>query len=174
MVEGGGDKMAFQALRNLIGSERGDNWNVRHLDPRASVDELANRLADYFSAISQEYPALNQNLIPRTYDRVVQDVSVDSVAARLTNMKTPKSCVTIDLPGKIMTRAAEYLSIALTPIINNLRQGTCAWPRIWSEEEVVAIPKTKNPENMDECRAISCTSLLSKLAETYMLSLIHI
>ena len=67
---------------------------------------------------------------------------------------------------------ARFFSKPLTKIINGVRDGE-RWPGAWRKEEVSVIPKTKNPEDFDGCRNISCTSVFSKLCETYMLDWIY-
>ena len=43
----------------------------------------------------------------------------------------------------------------------------------WKEEEGSIIPKVTRPDSFNECRSISCTSIFSKLAETYLLDMLR-
>ena len=43
------------------------------------------------------------------------------------------------------------------------------WPKVWKYEYVTAIPKKKVPESADDLRNISCTALVSKVMESYLL-----
>ena len=90
----------------------------------------------------------------------------------LEHLKKPKSYVSIDLPGCVINEVCGTLAAPLAGIFNLMRTQL-VWPDIWREEEAIAIPKTLRPTTYEECRAISCTSIFFKLAETYMIGLIR-
>ena len=46
---------------------------------------------------------------------------------------------------------------------------TSKWPRQWQVETKVIIPKTTSPDNLADCRNISCTAFLSNVLETLLL-----
>ena len=94
------------------------------------------------------------------------------ITDRLTHMKKPKTEVSIDIPGRFVNKIADVISPALTLIVNAVRMGG-KWPKLWSQEEVTILPKTSSPASYDECRNVSCTSLFSKLCESFMLEMIH-
>lgn len=48
-----------------------------------------------------------------------------------------------------------------------MRNGT--WPKLWAAEEVTIIPKVHDASTLEQCRNVSCTSIFTKLAETFML-----
>ena len=83
-------------------------------------------------------------------------------------LKKPASAISIDLPPKLLNRFVGVLSPVLTHIINGVRT-TGVWPSIWKLAEETIIPKKESPESLDECRNISCTSVFSKLCESYLL-----
>ena len=47
--------------------------------------------------------------------------------------------------------------------------STGSWPRQWKDETAVIIPKVPNPTSLSQCRNISCTSILSKVLEMFVL-----
>ena len=140
--------------------------------PGSSEQELAEELVDYYSSISREAQALDLSKLPETYDRDVQPLEERAVVERLVALKKPKSHVSIDLPAKIVTATAASLGPVLTKIINWVLAGR-GWPEIWKSEEVTTIPKNKTATDFDQCRGISCTSVYSKLAETFMLDMLQ-
>ena len=83
-------------------------------------------------------------------------------------MKKPKSAVDIDPLSRVVNLHAHLFAPALTNIINRVRCGE-PWPKSWSEEEVSIIPKNANATNYSGCRNISCTSIFSKLCESFLL-----
>ena len=74
----------------------------------------------------------------------------------------------IDPLSNLVNIHADIFSGPLTFIINAVRNGA-AWPSLWAEEEVSIIPKSSNVTDYSGCRNISCTSVFSKLCESFML-----
>ena len=172
LMKKGAHNMPWKALTNLGNVERGPHWAVMDMRPGSTVDQVAEELADHYSAISQEFTPITNDDIPITYDRPTPEITPEHVQERLVALKKPKSHVTIDLPAKVVAATAAAISKILAKIINGILAGN-GWPQIWKEEEVTTIPKTKMPETFDEVRGISCTSIYSKLAETYMLDMLQ-
>ena len=146
------------------------------MSPDTTKEELAKQLTTHFAGMSQKFDHLRSDQIPTTHNRTVKVLSANNVAARLRSMNKPKSYISIDPLPQYVTTFADILAVPLSVIINEVRAGA-GWPSIWSLEEVSIIPKKQMPENFDQCRNISCTSLFSKLCESFMvdlLSLIHI
>ena len=71
-----------------------------------------------------------------------------------------------------MTELADILALPLTDIYNTI-SSTFVWPAIWKIEIITVIPKCNNPEKSDQLRNISCTLLVSKIFESYLLSWIR-
>ena len=168
LMANGAHRIAYCAVDGLGYAEGKKPWNIMDMRPGKTEKDIAEELADGYSKISQEFPPLVEDTFPTTYDREVIDLTEQQVYDRLTAIKKPKSNVTIDIPGKLVNRCATHLAPLLTRLINKIRSGE-RWPLIWSSEEVTTIPKVKNPESFDQCRGISCTSIFSKLAESFML-----
>ena len=172
LMQRGSNQIAYRALGRLGGVEGSEIWDVMDMRPGGSQQQVAEELAEHYSAISNEFPPLNQEEIPITYDRQVFDISEGSIAERLAALKKPKSYVTIDLPPRIVSETAGAVAPLVAKIINKVMKGE-GWPELWSSEEVTTIPKTSRPETLDQCRGISCTSIYSKLAESYMLDMMR-
>ena len=99
-------------------------------------------------------------------------VTTADVGARMGKMKKPTSYVTIDVPGQIVNRMTNEWALPMARIINAVRRGE-GWPSIWKREEVATLPKNGHPTDMDDCRGVSCTSVFSKLTETFMLEMLR-
>ena len=159
----------FQAIKNIKDSERPEDWALTDLFPGEAESDAMEKAADYFSSIAQEFPPLTQADIPHSYDRPSAVLSVDRVAEVLKDMKKPRSYVSIDPPPQVLKLCIPHIATAITPVMN-LIMCSSWWPDIWKQEEVTIIPKTTRPDSLDQTRNISCTSILSKLAETLLLS----
>ena len=94
-------------------------------------------------------------------------LSAAKVATRLRFFKKPKSMVIGDLFPKLVSKFSDFIAIPLAEIYEITR--TSVWPVVWKEEYVTVIPKKKTPTSMDDMRNISCTKLISKVYESYVL-----
>ena len=81
--------------------------------PGKEVGVIMEELADYFSSISQEFQPLQQQDIPRTYDREIHPLTPARVAERLRTIKTPTSTVPGDIPPDMIAVLADQLSVPL-------------------------------------------------------------
>ena len=164
----GAHRTAWKALHNLFDAESSAAWTLETLDPGRPVQEIAEQLADHFAAIANEYDPVSTEGAPETYQRPTRHLTKTEVAARLKSIKKPNSSVSIDPLPKHIDVYIEPLAAPLTTILNDVLQGR-GWPRVWKNEEVTVIPKGGNAVTMDQCRNITCTSIFSKLAESFML-----
>ena len=67
-----------------------------------------------------------------------------------------------------MTEFADLFALPLTDIFNVITE-TFKWPACWKIEIVSIIPKCPDPTSFDQLRNISCTLLVSKIFESYLL-----
>ena len=135
---------------------------VNSLRPVLTEGEMAEELADFFAGISQSFPPLNVDRLPRAQDREIHHLTIQEVMNRLSKMKSPKSAVSIDPLPRLLSKHLDIYVEPLTPVINALRRGA-DWPSLWAKEEVTIIPKTAAAFTFEECRNVSCTSVFSKL-----------
>ena len=167
----GAHQLSYRALKSLSTAEIKNDWNIMKMRPGKTEAQVSEELVDYFAAITTNEDAPDDNTTPTTYDRELPQIEEEHVTERLIEMKKPKSYITIDMPAKVVNKTAAAVGPLLTYIINGIIGGQ-TWPRIWTKEEITVIPKTKDPESFDQLRGISCTSVYSKLAETYMLDVL--
>ena len=169
----GSNQLPYKALRHLGTVEFKEEWDIMDTRPGKSEAQVADELAVFYTQIAEDHQPLTDQDIPKTYDREQIIALTDSqVAERLKSIKKPRSYVSIDLPPGVVNQTADALAPILAYIINGILRGE-EWPRIWKSEEVITIPKTKRPETFDQCRGISCTSIYSKMAETFMLDILQ-
>ena len=138
----GAHNIAYKALKRITNTESTTNWDVRQLRPELGEEELAEALADFFAAISNEFQPLGE--FPLTFDRAFTPLTVEDITRRLISMKKPSSAVSIDPLPKTINGHAHLFAVPLTKIFNAVRSGQ-AWPSIWKEEEVSVIPKGRSP-----------------------------
>ena len=167
----GAHRTAWKALRNLFDAERAPPWSISSLMPEATQEELGEKLADHFASISSDYSPLSGEQ-PTTYDNPHIPLTVQQISHRLAGMKKPASAVSIDPLAKCMDSYTKPPAGVLTGIINEI-MAEGAWPKVWKREEVSVIPKGGTATTMDECRNITCTSIFSKLAESFMFCLLY-
>ena len=73
-----------------------------------------------------------------------------------------------DLFPSLVTKFSDFLAVPLTSIYNEVTR-TMIWPLSWKKESVTVIPKTKIPTEIGHLRNISCTLLVSKIYESFVL-----
>ena len=130
--------------------------------------EVAEKLADYFNRISQEFSPLEPEQIPLTYPENLPLLQPWDVAGRMRHFRKPRSMVLGDIFPRLMTLYADQVAIPLTDIYNEITVSA-VWPQIWKHESVTVIPKTSHPSDFGDLRNISCTMLASKVYESYVL-----
>ena len=160
--------LPFQAIKKLKDHENPASWSLPDLNPKAELSEILETSADFFSEISAEFTPLSESSMIQTYDKVLAPLSAADVEKGLKEMKKPKSYTSIDIPPDILVGCYHALAVALVPIMNRIREGKW-WPKLWKKEEVTIIPKATHPSGLGQTRNISCTTIYSKLAESFML-----
>ena len=74
-----------------------------------------------------------------------------------------------DLFPSLVTKFADILVIPLTDVYNTIT-STKVWPLTWKEKSVTVIPKVRVPSGIGQLRNISCTRLVSKVYESFVLN----
>ena len=128
--------------------------------------EQAEKIAEYFSSIPNEYNAIKDGDIeipPFTENQVIQ-FHPSQVWLQLSKIKTNKATVKGDLPAKLIKEFAAYLAEPFTDIINtSLRRGE--YPKIYKYEVSTPVPKVFPPERVDQMRNISGLLNFDKVME---------
>ena len=141
-----------------------------HVEQNLGPEAAAEKIADHFSAISQEYPPLDTESLP---DRVKEKIFHPDVSSHCPVIEEfevyekfkkrgfKPSSVPGDIPAKLKSEFSPELAGPAANIFNSItRSGT--YPRQWVTEFVTPIPKVTPPENEDDLRNISLTADLSK------------
>ena len=159
----------FRHTKNYMSKQRPPPFDVMDLFPGKNEHEVSELLAAHFNAISDEFRPIDPVFdIPTTYSKRIPVLEVHEVAIRLRKFRKPKSMVKGDIFPDLVTQFADLLAVPLTSIYNEISE-TLTWPKIWKEEFVTVIPKTRTPTEIGQLRNISCTMLASKVYESYVL-----
>ena len=144
-----------------------------------TVLESSERIVQHFSSISQEYPALDLNLLKMKLQTSQQSRKTSgSVEApptvtefetfrKIRSTKKPRSGVPTDLPKLIVKEFSPELALPVSRIINSIL-STGEWPRQWKLEHITPIGKIPTPETEDDLRPISLTPFFSKVTEQFI------
>ncbi|KAI8518922.1 hypothetical protein Bbelb_021790 [Branchiostoma belcheri] len=140
--------------------------NIEGLSPsdyRATADEINKTL----SAVIQSLPPHDTSLLPAYLPaHPAPNVKPQEVYQKLQKVKTKKAAGPDGIPAKLVRELAYELSTPLADILNSsLVQGTT--PVEWKGAIVVPIPKSR-PPSVTELRPISLTSILGKVAESFV------
>ena len=143
-----------------------------------SVQEAADRIAEHFSKISQEFPPLSTDILPERVNIKLASPESESkipfiyeyeVYDNIRAANKPKSGVPGDLPRKLINEFGPELSLPVCSIFNNIlksaKQGSVKWPIAWKLEYGTPLQKIPVPLTEDDLRVISLTSFFSKVME---------
>ena len=169
---------AFGVLKSM-GAQPGDCTDDQtftlptHQSEGLTDQQSAERIADYFAAISNEYQSLDLELLP---PRVQAGLRVKSIPPIITELecyekikaaKKPQSGVPWDLPNTIIKEFSVELGKPLQKLLNKIVQSS-VWPQHWKTEFVTPIGKIPQPESEDDLRPIAITSFFSKVMEQFV------
>ena len=143
--------------------------SIKHL----SDEEQANKIADKFASVSQEYDPLRSDDVnlPKFDAETIPQFKPCDVQKQLEKVKVNKSVPPGDIPPKLMRMFAAELSVPLTDIINSsIRLGS--WPKLYKAESVTPVPKIFPPKSLTDLRNISGLLTFNKVAEKLIAELI--
>ena len=145
--------MWYSSLKKLLKYDKKEEVllveSIKHL----SDEEQAERIAEKFPEVSNEYEPLNRNAIkvPVFEENKIPKILEDEVKSILENMKLNESERINDIPAQIFRRFSDILTKPTTKLMNIcIHTGT--WPDFWKLEIVSAVPKVSNPKNVDDPR----------------------
>ena len=173
---------AYATLKRM-GAQPGDNLDdgsfslLQHLENNLTNQQSVDRIAEHFSRISREYPALNitnlsqsvQNKLRNSHKSTLPYVSRFKVENMMRKAKKSKSGVPGDLPKVMHKEFGPELSVPLSSIYTNIVK-TGQWPSSWKTEHGLPLKKIPQPDTEDDIRIISLTPFFSKLFEKFVLS----
>ena len=148
------------------------NYEEEDLSPAQS----AERLASYFSSISQEFEPINSDEFPPWIKEKLNYGKLDSskpileewqVYLKLKHSKKANSLVPGDLPVKLIKEFTPEIAKPVSVIYNKIPQSG-VYPRQWVVEYQLAIPKVYPPMSEDDTRNIASTAFLSKQYESFI------
>ena len=147
-----------------------------HIKQNLSSQQSCEKIADFFSRISQEFLPLDRSRLP---DRVKAKINQSAkqsdipliepyeVHNRIKSAKKTKSTVPGDVPPRIMKEFSHLLATPAASIMNSISsQGI--YPEQWKNEYGTPIPKVNPPTSEEELRVISLTMFLSKIYEWFL------
>ena len=134
--------------------------------------EAADRLADAFASISQEFQPIEVCSLPERIQtklkgRKASDVpyiSRQMVEDKIIKANCTKGGVEGDLPVKLSKEFAPEIARPAAQIFRKLSK-TGQWPKRWKLEQGIPLKKTNLPLSENELRIISLTPFLSKIFE---------
>ena len=173
---------SYSAIRKLGNKDFDDPKGSNTFDIPEFVDnnlnenDSAEALADFFSAISQEFLPLDPDRFPPNikaelergaHDQEVPQLNEYEVFEKIRKAKKPHSTVPGDLKRVLVKECSAELVTPVTLIYNQIT-STKEFPRSWVVEQQTPIPKTKPVASLDDIRNISGTPFFSKQYESFL------
>ena len=169
---------AFGILKSM-GSQPGEcKENSTFTLPSHQADGLNNKqcaekIAEYFAEISQEYQPLDVNILPERVGLRLRTKTSPPIISELecyekiVAAKKPQGGVPGDLPSPLVKEFSVELAKPVQELLNNIVQSA-NWPDLWKVEYVTPIGKIPRPETEDDLRPIALTPFLSKVMEQFV------
>ena len=158
----------FRLIKAFNTPEKPQVFDVRSLRPGSSDQEVADELEEYFNCISSEFDPLSEDQIPKGFQIALPVLRTHQVSNRIKHFRKPKSMVLGDVFPEVLTKYCDFFAIPLTSIYNEVVVSV-HWPTAWKTEDVTVILKNSCQESFGDLRNISCTMLVSKILESYLL-----
>ena len=171
---------AFSVLK-AMGAQPGDCTDEQtfslpgHLEQGLNDQQCAEKIAEHFASISQEFLPLDPSKLPERVKARLADNTVPPVITehecylKLKAAKKPKAVIPGDLPNSIVKEFTVELASPLSKLLNNITQ-TAQWPDQFKIEYVTPIGKIPLPQTEDDLRPISLTAFFSKCMEQFIVS----
>ena len=156
----------YKVVNCLKDGEAPKPFEIRNLQPEMTDFEIANDVARFFNLITADYIPLPKRSANPSTD--VPSFACFEVAQRLKSFKKPKSMIAGDIFPDLITKYSDIIAIPMSDVVN-CSLSSHSWPKYWKEETMIIIPKCKNPTSYAELRNLSCTPLLSKILESFVL-----
>ena len=164
--EAGNTRCYFQAVNMLQATDAATRWAIQSMFPGLSDKQIAEKAAEFFNSISQEYRGVEKPVPNLEQDTKCPEMY--EISARLKIMKKPRSMVEGDIDPRLVGAFADILAIPLHYIYQQV-YSQLEWPTLWTTETVTLIPKVPTPDSLAQLRNLSCTPLFSKCLESFVL-----
>ena len=169
---------AFSILRNM-GAKPGDdidgNQFTLPLHEGLTKEESAEKIAQAFASISNEYLPLKASELPKRVKDRLNDGTTPPIISelecyhRIRTAKKPKSVIPGDLPSSVLNEFSVELAGPLSDLLNKIIR-TAEWPKEYKVEHITPISKIAEPKSEDDLRPISLTHSFSKILEQFIVS----
>ena len=126
--QAGNTRSYFQAVNMLQSYDAPTRWMIQSMYPGLSDAQIAERAADFFNAISQEYVGLYKPVAELEPACASLCPEMFQIAAKLKNMKKPRSMVAGDIDPRLVTTFSDILAIPLHFLFNQVHEQL-EWPR---------------------------------------------
>ena len=152
-----------------IAESRTGNTIVEDLEG-ISNENQAEKIAQHYSQVSNEYQALRKDDIPNhlySTEELPPVVEAYQLYQRIMKMNSKKATVKDDIPMSLIKEFAAELSEPLAHILNfGLFHGL--YPNIWKFETITPVPKVYPTEHIKQLRKISGLKNFAKICDSFL------
>ena len=145
-------KNFFSCVNSVINETNKTRWNPRMLYPGEDYLTVVENLADFFNAISCEYPPLRKEDIPVTFDAPLPILTVSEVEGRIKKQISPTRL----FPGILLQTSIKKNTQDLSPLLSLTFSTVCSAPPrgppsgMWNMSRLFQNPWHQNPQRMPQ------------------------
>ena len=146
-----------------------------HQELNLTDRQCAEKIAEHFASISQEYSPLNVNMLPERVKARLRDgtnpptITEYECFEKIKKSKKPKAVIPGDLPNTIVKEFMVELANPYSKLFNHILK-TASWPKQFKVEYVTPIAKIPIPMSEDDLRPIPLTAFPSKVLEQFIVT----
>ena len=158
----------YSAVKQLAGCDGSRSWSVLDMFPGQTELEIGTKILDYFSGVGGDEPPSPRPPVAPVDDAGLGPFDAGRAEDLLRRHKKTRSVVEGDPMPHLIQKFPGVFAPAVAAIFNRVN-ATASWPTAWKREYLTIIPKSPRPNNLSECRNISCTAYLIKVLEGVLL-----
>ena len=143
----------------------------QHVSLGLTAAQSADRIAQKFADISQEFPPLQISNLPERIKKLLNEdvgkapyISRQMVEENIRKANSTKGGVPGDLPVKLLKEFGPELAVPASQMFRKVA-ATGDWPKRWRTERGISLKKVPEPVSEEELRIISLTPFFSKTFE---------
>ena len=122
---GGTTRKFYQTVKVIDGDDTTQPWNIRQMFPADTPEVIAEKAANFFNTISQEFEPLP---LPTNTEGICGNApEMHEISAMIKKMKKTKSTVNGDIDYRLVTKYRDFIAIPLHYIFKQI-YAQLQWP----------------------------------------------
>ena len=162
-------RMWWKIVNKMAGKSGKNSFSLEHGGRTLDQSELVRALNVFYASVNSDIPPLNLAALPAFLpaEEPAPTVQPHEVSKKLLEIKPFKAHGPDNVPCRILKEFAYELAEPVATIFNtSLSSGIV--PAIWTDSDIIPVPKSQPPTCEGDTRPISLTPCLAKVLEDFV------